>query len=122
MYIVIHEFKDREDKNKYKVGDEYPINTKEVSEERIVKLSTSDNAIGVPLIKKIDIPEEKHELISNEDENLKDISLDKVVIESETVNQVEKESEEDNEITQEVTSDVEEKKENKKANSKKNNE
>lgn len=53
MYIVINKFKDLEDKNehKYKVGDEFPYDNREIDNNRITDLTTSNNRIGVPLIK-----------------------------------------------------------------------
>lgn len=53
MYKVIKEFTDLQDNNyPYKVGDKYPRPNFEVSEERLIELSTSANRRGIPLIKK----------------------------------------------------------------------
>lgn len=52
MYKVIHEFLDLQDNSKYYgVGDTFPVRGK--SKDRLKELSTSDNKIGVPLIKEI---------------------------------------------------------------------
>ncbi|WP_373738533.1 hypothetical protein [Jeotgalibaca porci] len=51
-YIVVHAFKDLEDKKKlYQVGDVYPKpKNKKVSEERLKALSTKENKAGKVLI------------------------------------------------------------------------
>lgn len=55
MYKVIHEFLDLQDGNRYYgVGDTFPYSGK--SKKRLEELSTSNNKIGVPLIKEIKKP------------------------------------------------------------------
>lgn len=60
MYEVIRHFHDLQDSTKtkggtfyheYNVGDTYPRNGFEVSDERLAELSGSDNKQGVPVIK-----------------------------------------------------------------------
>ena len=54
-YIVIHDFKDLQDKGYvYLKGDKYPREGKQVSEERIQELMSDKNKIGNPLIKEQD--------------------------------------------------------------------
>ncbi|ASN72848.1 hypothetical protein 3S2_5 [uncultured Caudovirales phage] len=55
-YEVLHKFIDLEDKNKvYNAGDTYPKPAnKNVSHDRILDLSTSDNKRGKVLIKEIE--------------------------------------------------------------------
>ena len=58
MFKVIHEFLDLQDNSKYYgVGDTFPVRGK--SKERLKELSTSENKIGVPLIKEIKKPKKK---------------------------------------------------------------
>ena len=53
MYRVIYPFKDREDKHIYDIkGERFPFDGREISEERIIELSTANNKIGRVLIKK----------------------------------------------------------------------
>lgn len=53
MHKVIKEFTDNQDKgHPYKVGDLFPRDGLEVSQERINQLATSNNLQGVPLIVK----------------------------------------------------------------------
>ena len=59
-YEVIAPFKDLEDKLKsqpsgreYKKGDSFPATKREVSEERLEELSTKNNKLGYPVIKKV---------------------------------------------------------------------
>lgn len=60
MYKVIKHFTDLEDKNHpYNVGDSFPREGMEVTEERLLELSGSNNKQGVPLIEKV--AEEKAE-------------------------------------------------------------
>lgn len=57
MYKVIYDkFYDMKDKTKhvYKKGDKFPFDDRKISAKRIEELSTSNNKIGVPLIKKIE--------------------------------------------------------------------
>lgn len=57
MYKVIKFFVDLEDNNfPYNVGDVFPRNGKEVSENRLKELAGKDNKQGQPLIKLIDEP------------------------------------------------------------------
>ena len=54
MYKVVKKFVDLQDKNHlYNVGERYPRNGKNVSENRIHELATNNNKIGVPLIEEI---------------------------------------------------------------------
>lgn len=56
MYIVIEEFNDLEDnKYKYKKDDLYPNKKTEINIERIEALSSSNNLLKKPLIKKIEL-------------------------------------------------------------------
>lgn len=56
-YKVIHPFADLHDKKyKYSVGDEFPHEGLEVSEDRIKELTGSENKLKKPLIE--EIPEE----------------------------------------------------------------
>ena len=51
MYKVVKAFRDlKDDKHPYKVGDEYPREGFEPSEERLKELSSKDNKIGKVLI------------------------------------------------------------------------
>lgn len=59
-YIVISPFKDLEDKLKtqpdgreYKLNESFPATKREVSEERLIELSTKNNKLGYPVIKKV---------------------------------------------------------------------
>ena len=64
QYKVIAYFTDAQDgEHIYKVGDEYPRQGIEVSDERIEELSSSKNAKGRPMI------EEVRSRRRNEDEN-----------------------------------------------------
>ena len=55
MYTVIHMFRDKADGGRiYCPGDDYPRAGIEVSAERLMQLSTCDNARGKPLIVKVD--------------------------------------------------------------------
>lgn len=63
MYKVVKKFVDLQDKNHlYNVGDCYPRRGKDVSENRIQELATSNNKIGVPLIKEIPVKPTKKAL------------------------------------------------------------
>ncbi|MDW3871243.1 Rho termination factor N-terminal domain-containing protein [Staphylococcus saprophyticus] len=51
---VIKYFTDLQDNNhEYNVGDDFPREGKEVSEERLAELSTKNNRQGVPLIERV---------------------------------------------------------------------
>lgn len=57
MYKVIKDFVDLQDCNfPYKVGDVFPHNGKEVTENRLNELAGKDNKQGQPLIKLIKEP------------------------------------------------------------------
>ena len=59
MYRVIKYFTDLQDKNhEYNVGDIYPHNNRKVSASRIKELSTDKNRRGIPLIEKVEEPNE----------------------------------------------------------------
>ena len=49
-FSVIVDFVDAQEHHLYRVGDTFPYNGKDVSDERIRALSTVNNAIGKPLI------------------------------------------------------------------------
>lgn len=54
MYQVIRFFTDLKDNDyAYKVGDTFPREGVEVSEERLTELAGSNNKQGTPLIKKV---------------------------------------------------------------------
>ncbi len=56
MYIVIEDFNDLEDnKYKYKKDDLYPNKKVEINNERIEALSSENNLLKKPLIKKIEL-------------------------------------------------------------------
>lgn len=58
MYKVIKFFRDLQDNNHaYKVGDIFPHKGMEVSEDRLLELSTDKNRRQMPLIKKVEIVE-----------------------------------------------------------------
>ena len=55
MYKVIKSFTDLKDNNyAYYVGDTFPRNGVEVSDERIAELASDKNLQGVPLIEEIE--------------------------------------------------------------------
>jgi hypothetical protein len=55
MYRVIKYFTDLQDNNHaYQVGDIFPHEGKEVTEKRLLELSTSANRRGMPLIEKVE--------------------------------------------------------------------
>ena len=55
MYKVIKYFTDLQDKNHpYNVGDTFPREGMEVTEERLAELAGSDNKQSVPLIEKVE--------------------------------------------------------------------
>lgn len=59
-YMVIRYFTDLQDNRyKYHVGDTFPRMGLSVSKERIEQLSTSNNRQRTPLIKPIEVKEEK---------------------------------------------------------------
>jgi hypothetical protein len=54
-YKVIKDFVDMQDNNKvYRVGDEYPVRGKTVSESRIKSLLTGVNALGMICIAEVE--------------------------------------------------------------------
>lgn len=56
MYRVVKFFRDLQDNNHaYHVGDSFPHDGMEVSEERLVELSTDANRRHMPLIVKVEI-------------------------------------------------------------------
>jgi hypothetical protein len=58
MYKVIKYFTDLQDNNHaYNVGDEFPHKGLEVSEKRLLELSTDANRRRMPLIEKVEIVE-----------------------------------------------------------------
>jgi hypothetical protein len=60
MYKVIKYFTDLEDNEfPYNVGDSFPREGKEVTEERIAVLASARNKQRTPLIKKIEEPKEE---------------------------------------------------------------
>lgn len=66
MYEVIKAFADREDKNRsYKIGDKYPREGLEPSEERIGFLMSYETTLGEPVIAEVkeDTEEEKEEVV-----------------------------------------------------------
>ena len=52
MYRVIRDFKDKDTKQIYRTGEEYPSDGK-VTKTRLNELLSSKNMIGVPLIEEI---------------------------------------------------------------------
>ena len=57
MYKVIHMFRDLADNgNIYQPGDEFPRAGLDVSDERLIQLSSCDNARGKPLIQAVEAP------------------------------------------------------------------
>lgn len=68
MYKVIKYFTDLQDNNHaYQVGDVFPHEGKEVTEKRLIELSTSANRRGMPLIEKVEETEEVEETEPVED-------------------------------------------------------
>lgn len=60
MYRVIKYFTDLQDKNRpYNVGDIFPREGKEVTEERIAEMLSSNNKLGAPVIEWVDEPVKK---------------------------------------------------------------
>ena len=60
MYQVIEYFEDLQDnRHAYHVGDKFPHDGREVSENRIAELAGSKNKRGKPLIKKVSTPRKK---------------------------------------------------------------
>lgn len=54
MYKVIRAFNDLQDNGySYKVGDDYPRKNFKVNDERLKELSSKDNKLQTPLIKKV---------------------------------------------------------------------
>ena len=55
MYKVIVRFKDLQDNDHvYEVGDKFPHNKRRVSKNRLTELLSSENAIGTPVIEKVE--------------------------------------------------------------------
>lgn len=73
MFKVVYQFADLEDNSHvYDVGDDYPREGYEPSEERIAELSGSKNKIRKPLIEKVKQvkkPVEKKKSTENKDDN-----------------------------------------------------
>ncbi len=61
MYEVIHYFPDKEHRYNYKVGDAYPAEGLKTTPERVAFLMGDKNAIGVPLLKKVEGKPQKPE-------------------------------------------------------------
>ena len=62
MYRVIKFFTDLQDNNHaYNVGDIFPHEGMEVSEKRLLELSTTKNRQNVPLIEKVEEPKKVEE-------------------------------------------------------------
>lgn len=62
MYKVIKFFRDLQDNNHaYKVGDVFPHKGMEVSENRLLELSTDKNRRHMPLIEKVEEPKKVEE-------------------------------------------------------------
>jgi hypothetical protein len=60
MYEVIKDFVDVQNNNHlYRVGDSFPYNGADVSEDRCAELASTSNRCGVALIKAIDKAEKK---------------------------------------------------------------
>lgn len=58
MYIVTSNFKDLKDKNhEYKKGDIYPHEKKEVKQERLDELMSSNNKLNKQLVKEVSVEE-----------------------------------------------------------------
>lgn len=69
MYRVIKYFTDLQDNNHpYQVGDIFPHEGKEVTEKRLLELSTSANRRGMPLIEKVEVEPVQIEPIKAETE------------------------------------------------------
>lgn len=67
MYKVIKYFTDLQDNNHaYQVGDVFPHEGKEVTEKRLLELSTSANRRGMPLIEKVEETEVAEEVEETE--------------------------------------------------------
>lgn len=67
MYKVIKYFTDLQDNNHaYQVGDVFPHEGKEVTEKRLLELSTSANRRGMPLVEKVEETEEVEEVEETE--------------------------------------------------------
>ena len=66
MYKVIKFFRDLQDNNHaYKVGDIFPHKGMEVSEDRLLELSTDKNRRQMPLIEKVEVEEVELEPVEN---------------------------------------------------------
>lgn len=59
MYTVISRFIDMKHNHEYKVGDTYPKDGTEVSEDRISELLSDKNRMNTPLIKEIRKPKKE---------------------------------------------------------------
>lgn len=51
MYTALRKWRDLEDNHLYEIGDVYPHDGREISEERIAELSGTQNKAGFALIK-----------------------------------------------------------------------
>lgn len=72
MYKVIKLFADLHDNNHvYNVGDTFPREGITVTESRIEELAGSNNKQGVPLIAKVETPEETPETPEEEKQSVK---------------------------------------------------
>ncbi|MDE8123714.1 hypothetical protein PT204_07660 [Erysipelothrix rhusiopathiae] len=78
-YIVIKRWHDLQDNNyQYEVGDIYPREGLEPSENRILELSSSNNIPGIPLIKLMNTSNPEDGVLKNEfDEELENENLEK---------------------------------------------
>ena len=74
MYEVIKAFADREDKNRsYKIGDKYPREGFEPSEERIGFLMSYETTLGEPVIAEVkEDTEEETEVADEKAEDVKE--------------------------------------------------
>lgn len=58
-YISLITWVDLEDGHEYLPGEEFPHDGREIPEERINELSSTENAIGIPVIKVEEVEEPK---------------------------------------------------------------
>lgn len=60
-YVVVHDFKDLQDKNKiYRTGDPYPTPAnKKIPEKRLAELSSTKNKNGIQYIREVTEAEDK---------------------------------------------------------------
>ena len=69
MHKVIKYFTDLQDNHyAYQVGDIFPHEGKQVSDERLAELASADNRRGIPLIAKVEEDEAETEAIKEEAE------------------------------------------------------